>query len=141
MPDHDPKASEETGYFDAYAGFARTLRTWLIAYGIGGPVLFLSNEKVWGLLRSSGYLRWIAGFFLGGVVIQVVGAIIYKSAMWHLYTHAAESDSSKKRKIQETKSYQISSWLSECYWLEVAFDASSFLLFFIATLLGFVVLT
>ena len=32
------------GHFENYAEYAKTLRSWLVAYGIGGPVLFLTNK-------------------------------------------------------------------------------------------------
>lgn len=32
-------------YFEPYAKFAATLRTWLMAYGIGVPFLFATQEK------------------------------------------------------------------------------------------------
>lgn len=33
-------------YFQAYAEYSKVLRTWLVAYGIGAPVLLLTNEPL-----------------------------------------------------------------------------------------------
>lgn len=48
------RKKEETGFYEAYAGFARNLRIWFVAYGIGGPVLFLTNSEVWQKVSESG---------------------------------------------------------------------------------------
>ena len=37
---------EETGYVDNYLSFARTLRTWFVAYGIGAPVLIVKYPRL-----------------------------------------------------------------------------------------------
>ena len=74
---------EETGFFQAYAEFAKTLRTWFIAYGIGAPALVLSNKDLWITVKNSGCLAYIAFLFLVGVAFQVIRAFIYKNAMWH----------------------------------------------------------
>jgi hypothetical protein len=57
---------------NAYDEFAKTLRTWLVAYGIGGPVLLLTNETVRQAIAKSGAARCIAGTFLLGVGLQVL---------------------------------------------------------------------
>jgi hypothetical protein len=31
-------------YFEEYSEYAKTLRIWLVAYGVGAPVVILSNE-------------------------------------------------------------------------------------------------
>lgn len=31
---------------DDYDGYSRILRTWLVAYGIGGPVFLLSRQDI-----------------------------------------------------------------------------------------------
>ena len=58
------------------------LRVWLIAYCIGGPAIFLTNEAAGKTLFSCGSGRIVAYAFLGGVAVQVVLALLYKSAMW-----------------------------------------------------------
>ena len=110
-PRSDPL--EETGFFDAYAGFARTLRVWFIAYGIGGPAAFLTNEAAGKKLYTSGQGAIVAYAFLAGVVVQIVLAVLYKSAMWYLYM--GEYDSA----LKGSWLYKASKWLSEAYWIEV----------------------
>lgn len=40
--------------YAVYEEHSKTLRTWLVAYGIGAPVLFITNDKVWKAIASSG---------------------------------------------------------------------------------------
>ena len=48
------EVKEEKGFYEAYKGFANNLRTWFLAYGIGAPVVLLSNEDSWSLISNSG---------------------------------------------------------------------------------------
>lgn len=118
---------EEAGFYDAYAGFARNLRTWLIAYGIGGPVLFVSQSFVTEALVKSGTARSVAYAFLGGVVIQIAGALLYKSAMWYCYQ--GELDPA----FRESRRYRIAGFVSCAYWLELTIDLVTSALFVWAT--------
>lgn len=45
---------QECGFYEAYVGFARALRVGFIAYGIGGPAVFLTNEAAASKLIASG---------------------------------------------------------------------------------------
>jgi len=74
---------EETGFDEAYLAFARTLRIWFVAYGIGVPVLILNQDKLLQKLLQSGHALGVARFFLAGVGVQILTAIVYKAAMWH----------------------------------------------------------
>jgi hypothetical protein len=118
---------EEAGFYDAYAGFARNLRTWLIAYGIGGPVLFVSQSFVTEALVKSGTARGVAYAFLGGVVLQIVAALIYKSAMWYCYQGELEPG------FRESRRFRVSGFISCAYWLEFSFDLITIALFAWAT--------
>jgi hypothetical protein len=73
---------EEVGFYEAYAGFARTLRTWFVAYGIGGPVLFLTNDNAAKTFRGAPSAHLIAYSFLSGVLLQILAALLSKTAMW-----------------------------------------------------------
>ena len=123
-----PTPRQETGFYEAYVGFARNLRVWFIAYGIGGPVLLLSNESAGKALFRSGLARSIAYTFLPGVALQILVALLYKSAMWYLYL--GESDDSRK----SWRLYKASEWLSDSFWIELLSDIATLFLFGWATL-------
>jgi hypothetical protein len=119
---------EESGFYEAYAGFARTLRVWFIAYGIGGPTVFLTNEVAGARLFTSGAGGAVAYPFLGGVAVQIALALFYKTAMWYLYMGEFNP------KIKASLLHKVSDWLSESYWIELVGDLATLGLFGWATL-------
>jgi hypothetical protein len=120
--------SDEDGYYGAYVGFARELRVWFLAYGIGGPAIFLTNDAALKRLLSSGSGRFVAYAFLSGVVIQVAVALLYKSAMWYLYMGELSESA------MESKFYKAANWISDSYWIEAVCDVFTLVLFGGATL-------
>lgn len=72
-------------YFKAYGEYSKVLRTWFVAYGIGGPVLLLTNETLATSIKTSGQGKALAGLFLSGVGLQVVLAALNKFSMWGIY--------------------------------------------------------
>jgi hypothetical protein len=111
---HSDNRADE--YFKAYAELSRTLRTWLVAYGIGAPIALLTNEAFAEAIRKSGQSKYIAGAFLAGVAGQVVLATVNKVSMWALYYGETQA------KFKETTRYCAAHWLSERYWLDLLLD-------------------
>jgi hypothetical protein len=120
-------SSTESGYYKSYKEFSITLRTWLIAYGIGGPVLVLSQQHFWEVLKTSESASTIGLFFLCGVILQVFFAATFKWAMWEIWM--AESYSARKSNI----GYKAAHWLSEKYFIDLIADFGAMALFAIAT--------
>jgi hypothetical protein len=114
---------EESGYYDAYKGFATNLRVWFIAYGIGAPAVLLSNENSWATIVDSGQGKKLAILFFIGVGIQVFATLLYKAAMWYLYM--TELGHIKK----DSKKYRVSNFFASNYIVESVFDTATFLLF------------
>lgn len=121
-------------YYAAYEKHSAILRTWLVAYGVGAPVLVLTNEKVWELLRQSGESRFIAGCFLLGVVLQVIIAALNKILMWSSYYAEEHSD------YAGTRRYAVTVALRGQFWIDFLVDVSAIILFVIATYRMFIVL-
>ncbi len=130
----DIDVKQESGFYEAYSDFARNVRTWFIAYGIGGPVLFASSDSVWPSLRDSGLGPGVVYLFLFGVALQIIGALIYKSAMWYLYVGELQPA------FQKTRRYKVADWLSENYLIEAGIDVVTLVLFGLATLVTLKVL-
>jgi hypothetical protein len=80
------------GFYKAYEEHSKTLRTWLVAYGIGAPVLFLTNDSLAGKLASSPQAGLIGVVFLIGTLLQVLLAALNKGVMWACYYAAAVPD-------------------------------------------------
>lgn len=130
-----PPLHPEVSHFkEPYRDFAKLLRAWLVAYGIGVPLLFASQDELAKPVAASGYGKQIILLFLAGVAIQTVAAFTYKTAMWYLYCGELTP------KICSGKRYKLADWVSMQYWLELVFDISATALFVIGTwrLLGVV---
>jgi hypothetical protein len=114
-------------YLQAYGEHAKVLRTWLVAYGIGAPVLLMTNETLAAAVKTSGESRCIALSFISGVVLQVVLSTINKGSMWGLYYGETQD------KFKKTWRYEVSHWISERYWIDFWVDLATMGLFAYAT--------
>jgi hypothetical protein len=121
--------SVDDGYFKAYEEYSRTLRNWLTAYGIGAPVILLSNEKIWLAVLASEKALLASAFFLGAVSIQVILAALNKSLMWALYFGTEHPEFRSRRR------YRVADWFSEQFWFDFICDSISVILLAVATLL------
>ena len=88
LDDHDE--SNRLSHFQNYADYSRTLRAWLVAYGIGGPILFVTNDKITEKVSKSGFATEIIALFLAGVGLQVLLSMVNKWGAWHLYRGAGD---------------------------------------------------
>lgn len=123
--------SKQSEYYEPYKGFASSLRAWFIAYGIGAPILFLSNDSTRAAISNYEYNHALVLLFLSGVLLQAVEALLYKHAMWHLYM-GEEKDSYKNSTL-----YKLSDKISEAYLLGVFFDIATVIVYGVGTWLAY----
>jgi hypothetical protein len=126
-----PDLETTSEFYPPYAEFAKNLRTWLVAYGIGGPVVFLSNDTALLALMKSGKFSWIGLLFLIGGALQILSALLNKHSMWYLYVGEIYPHT------HDRTSYKISNWYSDQGWIEVLLDVATVILFGCATWLAF----
>lgn len=131
--DTTPNPSAD-GFFKVYEEYAKTLRTWLVAYGIGAPVLLMTNEKIWDVVKKSGEARWVGGCYLIAVGIQIVLAALNKSVNWAMYFGEANVE------FKNEPVYRLADWLSRMYLLDLVVDLLSICLFAWATVKAFCVI-
>jgi hypothetical protein len=125
---HSPKPeSDGAGHYAAYDEHAKTLRTWLVAYGVGAPVLIVSTEAMWKQLVGTGVLPLVATLFLLGVGLQVLLAAVNKSAMWACYYGEIHPP------FKKTRRYKVGEWLSSRYFIDFWCDILAIGLFCAAT--------
>jgi hypothetical protein len=122
---------ESDGYYRAYEEYSKVLRTWLVAYGIGAPVLLFTNDHLSDAVRKSSLAAYIAWFFLIGVGLQVLLAAVNKNVMWMLYW------GEKWPELDAQPLYRAAAWLSFQYWIDVLTDVGTIVLFGAATLISF----
>lgn len=113
-------------FLSLYNEYAKILRTWLVAYGIGGPVLFFTNEKLSQKIGGSGQTKLIVYLFLIGVACQVLLAFLNKWVNWVIFAY---SDSSKTPWICNK-----CDWISEQFWIDILLDLGAIVLFAFATM-------
>jgi hypothetical protein len=123
------KKTEESGFYEPYAYFSRTLRTWLVGYGIGAPILIISQDHLSNKILDSGIGDNITIWFLSGVCVQVIAAILYKYSMGYIYF------SELNPTLENTKRFIIADWISEAFWLELLFDILAIVCFMRGTYL------
>jgi hypothetical protein len=121
------KGQQGEGFFKAYEEYSRVLRTWLVAYGIGAPAVFLTNETLSKLLLKSVNSKSIGALFLLGVAIQVVMPTLNKHCMWLIYY--GETTTSFKHHW----AFKAANWMSERIWIDFVFDALAIALFSLGT--------
>lgn len=121
------QSPDEATYFKAYEGHATTLRTWLVAYGIGAPVLFLTNAEATTKLAAAPGARCITLLFLVGVALQVGLAALNKTIMWCCYHVERNSDDAVKFPFALAK--RMSRWFA----IDFLLDVASLVLFSVAT--------
>lgn len=130
-----PTSQAEIAFFANYSEYAKTLRAWLVAYGIGAPVLFLTNNDLSAALKNYDHRSWIVDLFLVGVALQVALAFINKWCAWHMYV--GEYDSA----FQGRPRYKLWAWLNERSWIDLSVDALSLSCLAVSTLLAVRVLS
>jgi hypothetical protein len=107
-------------YYEQYSEYAKTLRTWLVAYGIGGPVIFLTQPSVYNKVLAANEGHTLAVVFLAGVVLQVLSALVYKAATWTLH---------ESTEIRGVSAPRWAKNIEQAYWVDVVVDFATILLF------------
>ena len=125
LDDHD--RSQKGDHFQNYADYSRTLRAWLVAYGIGGPVLFVTNQTVATRVASSNHANLIISAFLLGVGLQILLALINKWGAWYMYRGAGDPE------YQKSLPYRCWDTINSWSWFDFLIDVFSLLAFITAT--------
>lgn len=122
-----PSSTEADGHWANYDKYATTLRAWLVPYGIGGPVLFLSNDHLSSLIRKSGSGWWLTSLFLLAVFLQVGNAAVNKWAAHAMYLGELDP------KRHAARSYKIWLWVNKRAWIDGIADLAAILMLIAAT--------
>lgn len=131
---NDVAHDEKSDFQNFYKYYSNLLRTWLVAYGIGGPVILLTNDNVWSRIVGSGNQVAIGVMFLLGVAMQVALALLNKTVNWNLYFGFVSPS------FRDKWPHRLSDKLSEQYWIDILIDGISIGLMAIATALAFAAL-
>jgi hypothetical protein len=109
--------------FSTYLEYNKVLRTWFVAFGVGGPALFLVNDKIAERLVKLGMLREVAALFLIGAAAQIVGALLNKITNWYVYIAAYEPT------FRGTRMHKLSEWFTHQFWFDILVDVVTIICF------------
>ena len=126
QPDSPKPPEDYSHFYEAYADYAKTLRTWLVGYGIGGPVIFITNEQASTRIAASGQGVTIATLFLTGVAFQVFISLVNKWMNWYVYATPPGDRSGGLFKTVDRVTNQ--------FWIDVVCDIGSVVMFACATI-------
>jgi len=126
---------DEPTFYDAFGRHSASLRNWLIAFGIGAPALLLTHETLIARLLASGSALLIASLFLGGVLLQIVKAFLFKFTAWSARGYADTADHRASHWMR------FSIWLHESMLFDVGFDLVTLMAFLIAAWKTAIILT
>ena len=122
----------------AYEEHSKVLRTWLVAYGIGAPVLFLTNDSLAEKLAESGMSAGVSARFLLGVAAQVGLAALNKTVMWVCY-YAERTPPPPP--VQEYWWAKTAYWIGKSFLIDLVVDVGTLVLFGSATWILFGLVT
>lgn len=131
-------ASDYEGHFANYAEYSKTFRSWMVAYGVGGPVLLLLSKDAPANVSDSPHILAIVALFILGVALQILLSLINKWAAWQMYRGAfskyqhgrADPDCDDH---DRSRTYRVWCWINKQSWIDFIFDISSLIAFSIAT--------
>ena len=133
------------GHFSNYAEYSKTLRSWLVAYGIGGPILLLVSKDAPEKLAKSPHLTLVVTLFLAGVALQIFLAFLNKWAAWHMYSGAYDKQLAASGSIDcdmhhETRTFRAWEWINKQSWIDFVIDLGALIAFSVATWIALVAL-
>lgn len=129
--DHD-------GHFANYAEYSKTFRSWMVAYGIGGPILLLLSKDAPASLSGSPSLPMIITLFIFGVALQIALALINKWAAWQMYRgafaryQAARGDPDYDQH-ERSRTYKVWCTINRQSWFDFICDVTALTSFSVAT--------
>jgi hypothetical protein len=110
------ESDDGSASFQTYFEYNRVLRTWFVAFGIGGPALFLVNDAVARRLADARELELVVVLFLAGAAAQVIGALTNKVANWYVYLASVDET------FRQTVRYRVAERLVEQFWIDIVLD-------------------
>ena len=110
------KKLDEVDYFEQYWRYCAAVRNWLVAFGVGGCVLLISERS--GIFKgiSSEMRADVVRLFVAGVIAQLAPALINKWIHWYIYWGNADE------KFRTSCLYRVSDRVSTWFFLDIVAD-------------------
>ena len=126
-------SSSSDGHYKVYEQHMNTLRAWFVAYGVGGPVLFVTQKDFAASLIQSGESKLVGILFLVGVLLQSLVALLNKWVNWGLYYF--EDDGEEDEPAAKSKLQEFCEDISSKVWIDILADVATLVLFSVATVI------
>ena len=133
MNNNNSNQNEENDRYSVYEEYAKTLRTWFVAYGIGFPAVILSRKELFDSFKESSDFKLIISLFLIATALQIMISFLNKWAAWIRHNYFS-------RGKQNSSSYKIADWYSNQYGIDVFLEVITFLSFAYGTYLSYLIL-
>jgi len=104
---------------EKYTEYNKVLRSWFVAFGVGGPAIFLINDEVRNKLIETGEIKVVVFLFLFGATVQISIAFINKVINW--YVHQGNDE-----EFVKTIRYRWSETITNWFWLDIVTDLLTF---------------
>jgi len=131
-PDAAAASSNKDHYFTPYLEHSKTLRTWFVAYGVGGPILFATQKALIEKFIDYGGMKRVVLLLLAGTLLQILSTWMAKLTTYQFYL--SELDPGHANTWLHQKSLKLS---HHYYWFLPIVDFLTVSLFAWATVLVF----
>jgi hypothetical protein len=111
--------SDANTHLKLYEEYNKSLRTWLLSFGIGALALLLSNKELADKFSDASTKSLIVYLFLFGCSTQIAIAFINKICSWCMYT--GESN----KAFANTRRYACARAVDGWFWLDVLLDIAA----------------
>jgi len=86
MTNTDKSENYKKEYLESYRGYNQILRSWFVAFGIGGPIIFLTNDALYVDFLKLDDKGCIVALFFVGLFAQILVSFLNKIANWYIYS-------------------------------------------------------
>lgn len=107
---------------ERYNEYNKILRSWFVAFGIGGPAIFLVNSEVRDQLVQQSEMKTVVVYFLAGAAAQILIAFINKVVNWY----SIDDDDAVYMK---TRRYRYSTIIMNWFWIDIVIDLFTLIIF------------
>ena len=122
-------------FLESFRASSASMSKWIVAYGVGMPVIILSQESFSHYLIAQKYFLVVLSLFLTGSCLKVISELVYKYISWPL--HLGEGDETYRKRT----SYKICKNLYNSLLFEAIFDIPAVILLFTGTIWTFSILS
>ena len=118
MSDPEAKCYSESAseFHEGYREYNRLLRAWFVGFGVGGPVILLTQEKLRVDLVQQGLLGFVVLCFLIGAASQILIAFINKVECWYCFYARF------KPSFAATRTGRFMLRLDKQFWIDISCD-------------------